>query len=1019
MPSILSQAKVFDEYLRIIPADVTAPMRAHIAGPEGELHRYEVGAEKSLINLGDYDPDNATTYDYPAKTAGAIVDLDSVVVHIDDALLRYFHDLASDGDTIAPVADFKNRIATDGANGFKENTSSFPRMTVLKDRDVTIGDVVHLADGSDTQETTVAGLIADLVDAAIETATADAGNAVSQPNSNPGSAPTAAATGGGSTGGSLQAGTYFIRYTFAGPFGETRSSDASSILTVSAGNIPRVTIPALPTGATSARIYLSPTNGTALQCTLYKTGVTATTTDLTTAYSTGGADYPPASVQIAGTDNDVELSDVDTTTYNGLATGDITETYTIEVTTAGDATSARLSLTSASGRDDETDIDPAAYSSQTTVGARGLKVTFTHTSDDFELGQTWQLTVRQVWAGATPTSGGTFTGDADITYIVTVTRGGKFTDTTDPQITVTSNTGVDRSGPTTVTAATTDFAVGTLGAVIQFAGAGLNDGDIYYVPVTGPTAGAYKTILLADNLTEALQASTDLEVTLYLKKDLTVPAQRSSSPPDLNWTADADGVVVNEAIDASDSTLTDNGEPFFALVRGGTVYISYRAWTDTHAGQLVEVTDQATAEAALGIAFDDIAPDHVLAYAVKKAVQNGNGQAIKFSGVADPSDLTLWQDVLNLVAGYNDVFSLVPLTRDEDVVRAYQTHILARSSDDIGGEWRHGWFNLAASDDLAIVDASTSSDEAVVMATLGDNPAVSGSQFTLFSVTTGNGKFVTNGVAAGDEVRYLFTVDSFGEPTYTTFIVESVVNEDSLVVDTGHTAAVTQAQKVEVHRTLSMDQVAADLASRVTGDSLNSRFKYLWPDQFTDDDGVVAEGYHLCAIYAAMIGGIAPHQGLRQVSVSGVSAVPRSTSYLNNGQLNTLAAAGFVVVSKAPAGEIFALFARTPDLSSVSSREEVTVRLDDAIRYLFWNTAMVNRGNANLTGAMLAKLRTDLQSAIQHGLSDTNVDRLGPMIVSAEITALRPHLTIADRLVLTVGVVRPFPLNDTSLTLTF
>lgn len=1018
MPSILPQATVFKEYQAIIPADITAPMRSHIAGPQAELHRYENSAEKTLISVGAYNAASPTTYDYPNIASDSIVDIDSVAVHIDNALLQYFQDLKSVGTTIIPVSGYKNRIVTAASNGFKANTATYPRLAALKDRDVAIGDVVFLQDSTNTQTTSVAGFIADQVAASISAATSDAGNDLAQPNSTPGSAPTVAATGGGSTGGLLQAGTYFVRYSFTGPFGETSASDASTLFTVSAGNIPRVTIPATPTGATSAKIYLSPTSGTALQCTLYKTGVVTTTTDLTIAYTTGAA-YPPSNTQISGTANDVSISLVDTSTYNGLATGDITETYTIQVTTGGAGGVAVLSVTSASGRDDVASVTTAAFASQTTIGARGLKVTFVHTSDNLVIGQTWQMTVRQAWATATPTSDGAFTGNNDITYIVTVTRGGKYSDSTKPQITVTSNTGIDSSGPTTVTAATTDFAIGTLGVNVQFAGAGLNKGDIYYVPVVGPTAGAYKTLLLTDNLTVALQSSTDMSLTLYLKKNVTVPVQRVSAPPTTNWTVTANNVLVNSGIDAANASLTDSGVPFYVPIVGGTVYISYRAWTTANAGTIVEVSDQASAEAALGITFANISPDHVLPYAVKKAVENCNGQVVKFSGIADPDNITDWNDVLALLAGYNDVFTLVPLSRDPAVISAYQAHVLARSSDDVGGEWRHAWFCLAAEDAMVVVDHTTASNGQTVMATLGDNPSVTNTQYTLFSVTSGNGKFVTNNVQAGDQVRYLFTVDAFGNPTYTTFTVASVVNEDSLLVTVGNISAVTQTQKIEVYRVLTPDQAASQLASQMTGGNVNERFKYLWPDKFTDEDGLVVDGFYGCAAYAAMIGGIAPHQGLRQVSISGFSAVPRATSFFNNGQLNTLAAAGFVIASKAPTGEVFTLFARTPDLSSVASREEVTVRLDDAIRYLFWNTAMENRGNGNLTGALLAKIRTDLQSAIGHALSDTNIDRIGSMLTSGTIVTLRPHLTIQDRLVLEVSVVRPFPLNDTTLTLTF
>jgi hypothetical protein len=409
----------------------------------------------------------------------------------------------------------------------------------------------------------------------------------------------------------------------------------------------------------------------------------------------------------------------------------------------------------------------------------------------------------------------------------------------------------------------------------------------------------------------------------------------------------------------------------------------------------------------------------MLAYAVMQAVNNANGQPVTFSGVADPSNLTDWADILALLVGINDAYNLVPLTRLPSVLSAYQAHILAVSVNSIGGQWRRGWFNLCANTTLAIDSQANSSDSNVVMATLGDNPDQSGTQYTLFTVTSGNSQFVTNGVMPGDIVRYLFGVDAFGNSTYSTFTVASVVNQASLVVVTGNSVAVTQTQKIEVWRNLSRDQSAAQLVTQQAA-AINERFIYLWPDQITDDNGLVVPGYHLCAAYAAFVGGIAPQQGVRQVSISGFSAAPRSTVFFNNGQLNTLAAAGFFVVTQDPTtGDLYASFARNSDMSSISTQEEVVVRLTDATMYLLWNTAMANRGNTNLTGQALAQIRTELQSAIQQGISNTNIGRIGPMIQAATITQLTVSLTEADRLVLVVSVSLPFPLNDTTLTLTF
>lgn len=109
---------------------------------------------------------------------------------------------------------------------------------------------------------------------------------------NPSTQATVAVTGGGSSGGLLAAGAYFVSYTWANGFGESLAGGESATFTVAAGNKPRVTIPALPTGADSANIYLTPVGGASGTEVLYLTGVTSTTADLLLAALAGTGSTP-------------------------------------------------------------------------------------------------------------------------------------------------------------------------------------------------------------------------------------------------------------------------------------------------------------------------------------------------------------------------------------------------------------------------------------------------------------------------------------------------------------------------------------------------------------------------------------------------------------------------------------------------------------------------------------------------------------------------------------------------------
>ena len=106
---------------------------------------------------------------------------------------------------------------------------------------------------------------------------------------NPTVAETASASGGGSSGGTLAAGTYQVAYTWVHAHGETTiGASQSTTLTAASGNIPQVTIPALPSGAVSANIYLTNVSVPAGPLVLFKTGVTTTTTTLNSATWNGG-----------------------------------------------------------------------------------------------------------------------------------------------------------------------------------------------------------------------------------------------------------------------------------------------------------------------------------------------------------------------------------------------------------------------------------------------------------------------------------------------------------------------------------------------------------------------------------------------------------------------------------------------------------------------------------------------------------------------------------------------------------
>lgn len=735
--------------------------------------------------------------------------------------------------------------------------------------------------------------------------------------------------------------------------------------------------------------------------------------------------------QSAGTDNNVAITG-NLSTYDGRADGGINEVYTVTVisgSTGGDATTAKCRLASASGNDDVAEFTPAAFASVAEVGARGLRLGFT-TSGGSELiaGQTFTVTVAQAFESAIARSAGTYSGTADTTYIVEVTRGGVFgaAEAADqPQITVSTTTGSDYSGPTTIEEDSVLIPIGTKGVKIRFGGSGadsvssiggssealldpvtgLRKGDRFYIPVTAVANGRISTLILGHNLSDDLQAATDLDLKLYIKKDLQVSMNREEAAPLVNYTVEETQVVVKSGMTAFDSSWTDDGVQVALDVVGGTLYLEYREWLQDSVGTIQGIRDVGELDADIAGPLDK---DNPLKWGVYYALLNANGTEVKYTGISDPADTDEWVEALELAVGRDDVYNLIPLTRNSVVLNAFAGHVASQSSAE-NGRWRGTFINLEVEESYEVVGETTSSDSNVVLATLHDDPEASGTQYSLLRITSGNVD-LTQTVAAGDTVRFLFQTGGFGEVSYQTFLVDDVINDEEVRLFTAHTTAVSVPQKVEIYHTRSKTELANAVATQA-GSYGSRRVCAVWPDRISSG-GTEMEGYFLCAALGGLASGVAPHQGLTNVEITGFDDVSRTVDYFNGTQLNTLAASGVWIVTQAADGNIITRHALTTDNTDTNTSEEMRRRNADSMSYLFLNRLKDFIGKANVTPSALALIRVQLISAIEYLKQNGFIERLGGQLIDGDIRELRQHPLLKDRVVAVLELEAPFPLNN-------
>ncbi len=743
--------------------------------------------------------------------------------------------------------------------------------------------------------------------------------------------------------------------------------------------------------------------------------------------------------QLAGDLNCVTLTPTDTA-YNGLEDGYVTETYRIlvlEGSVSGDYTTARLRVISASGLDDVDSLTPNAAGVATPIGARGLLVTFSASSDaamsqsaenedvsadDLIAGQEWRVVVHQAWTSPDATEGGTYDDANDTTYIVEVSNGGLWANS--PTINVSTTNGIDMSGPTTVTGAGVAVPMGSKGVTVSFSGDGLNKGDKYYVQVNGSTVGPMRTLVLGHNIPSEVPSGSEVDLTLYIRKPLLqIPENRTGFAPLVNYELSETEITVKSGIIAYDETWTDEGVPQPLDVcsdsnkQYGLLYVEYRAWLQTLCHEVGTIDDVANLDALIPGA---LTPDNPLKWGVFKALSNSNGTEVKFTAVCEPDAAESWADVLELLLGRDDVYGLVPLTRDRIVLDLYAAHVDAMSSPE-QGLWRTLWLNLVGVPEIPVVSAgstvsgyikATTSDGLACLCTFEDDGLTSGSQYTIMRCPAGNGEFVQNHVRAGDIVRALYVGDGFGNWGYSEFIVDEVQSEDQIRLMTGPAAPMAIPTKVEIWRNLSATEEATEIA-RDAGAWNNRRIRAVWPDTI-ESSGTVQEGYHLCAALAGLASGILPHQGMTNLEVAGFSDVPRTTKKFNRPQLDILALAGVWVVSQnSMDGKVYTRHAMsTGDYEDINQREEMLTRNVDSISYRFKDQFSPYIGVTNVTPSMIRSLGTEINKLIDTLKTERYTEQLGGQLIEAQVVRLAQHLLLRDRMVLVLNCTVPYALNN-------
>ena len=976
------------------------------------MFEYSDPTDKTSILAGNYTGSALAAIPYGGKPAGSVVDTKSVELVLENLWAKYAEFSGSSGPTTSRDV-LTNRIKLN--SGSFVASTDYSRNGLLGTRDVKVGDGVRITYSNNTTlDTTVTGFANTPVPSSSAAVANSATNIADSTSAGQtvvklvgATTVTASATAyTGSLAGGFMSDTYTLTCTAAGAGGTKQVETVTAV------------------GACS-------TAGNALVTVTLNGQNTIISVPLTTAASTPtliavevrkalNATYAVNSkYDISGTVGDIILTAkavlADDTTLdikilnNGTGITDVTAPTS---STPGAVSVARFSVTSTNG-DNIPDFGVTAINSFFYIGSFGLTAKYA-SGGTYVLGDKYTITAVAAYNRVTPTitGGDAFLGSVDTTYTIKVVSGGLWFGGNDTiRISASTNTGIDYVPSTiipspTVLDASVSFTLGSLGLSMTFATSaapkGLVTGESYTVAITAATAGPINKIVLADNPSTTL-LTTGLTVTLLqlsiVKSYLEIPIANYpsfNSAPAL--VASANSYTIAASLSILDSSWGANAIP----VLKAKAYVPYRALLVNGSLEFNTISDISEIDTVLGKTI----PSNPLAYGVYKALENSNGQVVNYISIAT-DDITGYTNSIETLSKHEECYFVVPLTSDNATQQLFKSHVDTMSSKTKGLE-------------RVLFISKVGSDTEVLYGKKSDGSYWMGTIATNTTVDISGATFQTSGVRAGDSVRTVFDVDGFGNPTYTTSTVASVVSQTQLTLVSPGTANQSTAARIDIIRNLSRDEQASAIANQ--SDSFNDRRVYvIWPDLPIDDSGLEVPGHFLACSVAGLKSSVAPHQGITNYTLTGWSNMARSYKYFTPTQLNVIAGGGTMIVTQnATGGAIYIRHQLSSDQVDANRAElSITTNLDAITKFLRGDLKKFI-GKYNNTASFHQVAHAMITQKISYLMSNTQTVTAGPQVTSFDTDSLvvetDPLIRTTVNASLSIGL--PYPVNNFNLVLT-
>ena len=452
-----------------------------------------------------------------------------------------------------------------------------------------------------------------------------------------------------------------------------------------------------------------------------------------------------------------------------------------------------------------------------------------------------------------------------------------------------------------------------------------------------------------------------------------------------------------------------SGESELDLAYFTSAYVEFIADRMDLSSTVTEVS-ASTYETVLGKAT----ANNPLAMAAKLATLNMGAQTL-YVVSTNGSTSADFAEALELLQPYPQIYTLVPLCETHavamEVASLYSSALDDRASHTLALE-----SGIAQRFRIAVIGGlSVPSTVDVVSGATATWVSESSNDVTL---NVASASFLTDAVVAGDTAVALS-----GGSTYTGTVI-SVPAENRIVVRlvNGSTTLASlldgsgdPAVTLTVTHTLTKAQQAARAAAY---NSFQSKRLYLAWQSIKAVDALSTTqtlgSQYLAATVGGLISALPPHAAISNLALSGIELT--SPSYYTEAQLSLISDAGLLVFKvDRPGGAPFCIHGISTDTSGESRLAELSsVKVFDYTSTYFQRRQEAFLAGWNINDETIGFIKADLEIGISN-LRSQKYAKLGPVILSAQITSVAQNPSVRDQLDSEILVTFPSPLNTLAL----